>query len=103
MTKPLRVALALLPFLSVGLLSWLPALYLYLRRPDRRTALIVCVIQFATTLLLLGGLLTADPSGVKYTLYAVLYAWLVFFSALIAWTETALMAKEETPAPDKAA
>lgn len=98
MTKPLRAALVLLPFLSAGLLSWLPALYL--RRPERRTMRTVAVIQLITTLLILAGLLTADPGDVKYSLYGVLYIWLTVMSALIAWTETIVTAKEEKAAPD---
>lgn len=103
MTKPLRAALVSLPFISAGLLSWLPVFYLFLRRPHRRPLLYVTVIQIVVTVAILLGLFTSDPHGVKHSLWAILYLWLTVMSAVIVWAETSLRAQaEDTPVPDNA-
>lgn len=89
MNPRLRVALALVPVLSLGLLSWLPLLYLYVRDPHcHRRVGVHTVVAFACTALLVACLLIAEPGSFESKGYAVLYLWFIVGATLLAWVDS---------------
>jgi hypothetical protein len=87
-TKPQRAALAAVPVLSLGLLSWLPLLYLYLRDPAKRARPVLCAIMLACTAILVWGLVTTEEGTGRSMAYGVLYLWMIALASVLAWLES---------------
>jgi len=87
-TKPQRVALALVPLISVGLLSWLPMLYMYLRDTAKRYRLLLAVGLLIATGVITAGLVTAERGTGLSLFYGLLWVWLVAISGTVAWMDS---------------
>lgn len=88
MTKPQRVTLTLVPLISVGLLSWLPMLYLWVRDTGKRACLVMFLIMLVSTGILVSGLLTAEEGSDRAFAYSLLYMWMIVVASLLAWLES---------------
>lgn len=88
MNPRLRVALTLLPLLSLGLLSWLPFLYLLVAHvpgPLHRRNL---AMTGATTVITLATWVTTQPHGAVRMLLVSLWCWLILVAMASAWVCT---------------
>lgn len=98
MNPRLRVALALTPLLSLGLLSWLPFLYFHLARLPGPLHLRNTIMVGVSTLVTVPALCLSGEGGALRLLLTVLWVWLVAVSTIMVWVCTS--ARSLAPEPD---
>jgi hypothetical protein len=102
MTKPQRCAIACVPLISLGLLSWLPLLYLYLRAP-RRALLFQAIGAFVATGAVIAEILFTRGDTLMSTVWSLMYVYLAALVTMVVWMETKPAAPAEQAAPDTTA